>query len=126
MEAHGHGMTYAYDRAKQAMMLESDRPIALREAILACRNGGVVSVIGVYGGFIDKFPMGAVMNRSLTIRSGQCHVQRYMKPLLERIQKGEIDPSFVITHRLSLQQAARGYDMFLNKEDNCEKVVLSA
>jgi len=126
MEAHGHGMTYAYDRAKQAMMLESDRPIALREAILACRNGGVVSVIGVYGGFIDKFPMGAVMNRSLTIRSGQCHVQRYMKPLLERIQKGEIDPSFVITHRLPLQQAARGYDMFLNKEDNCEKVVLSA
>jgi threonine dehydrogenase-like Zn-dependent dehydrogenase len=126
MEAHGHGMTYAYDRAKQAMMLESDRPIALREAILACRNGGVVSVIGVYGGFIDKFPMGAVMNRSLTIRSGQCHVQRYMKPLLERIQKGEIDPSFVITHRLQLQQAARGYDMFLNKEDNCEKVVLSA
>ena len=126
MEAHGHGMTYAYDRAKQAMMLESDRPIALREAILACRNGGVVSVIGVYGGFIDKFPMGAVMNRSLTIRSGQCHVQRYMKPLLQRIQKGEIDPTFVITHRLSLQEAARGYDMFLNKEDNCEKVVLSA
>ena len=126
MEAHGHGVTYAYDRAKQAMMLESDRPIALREAILACRNGGVVSVIGVYGGFIDKFPMGAIMNRSLTIRSGQCHVQRYMRPLLERVQKGEIDPSFVITHRLPLDQAPQGYDMFLNKEDNCEKVVLSA
>jgi threonine dehydrogenase-like Zn-dependent dehydrogenase len=126
MEAHGHGMTYAYDRAKQAMMLESDRPIALREAILACRNGGVVSVIGVYGGFIDKFPMGAIMNRSLTIRSGQCHVQRYMRPLLKRVQNGEIDPSFVITHRLPLDQAPQGYDMFLNKEDNCEKVVLSA
>jgi threonine dehydrogenase-like Zn-dependent dehydrogenase len=126
MEAHGHGVTYAYDRAKQAMMLETDRPIALREAILACRNGGVVSVIGVYGGFIDKFPMGAVMNRSLTIRSGQCHVQRYMRPLLERIQNGDIDPSFVITHRLPLDQAAKGYDMFVNKEDNCEKVVLSA
>jgi threonine dehydrogenase-like Zn-dependent dehydrogenase len=126
MEAHGHGVTYAYDRAKQAMMLESDRPIALRQAILACRNGGVVSVIGVYGGFIDKFPMGAIMNRSLTIRSGQCHVQRYMRPLLERIQNGEIDPSFVITHRLPLDQAPKGYDMFLNKEDNCEKVVLSA
>ena len=126
MEAHGHGATYAYDRAKQALMLETDRPIALREAILACRSGGVVSVIGVYGGFIDKFPMGAVMNRSLTIRSGQCHVHRYMRPLLERIQNGEIDPSFVITHRLPLDQAPRGYDMFLNKEDNCEKVVLSA
>ena len=107
-------------------MLETDRPIALREAILACRNGGVVSVIGVYGGFIDKFPMGAVMNRSLTIRSGQCHVHRYLRPLLDRIQNGEIDPSFVITHRLPLDQAAKGYDMFLNKEDNCEKVVLSA
>ncbi|HSJ74942.1 MAG TPA: zinc-dependent alcohol dehydrogenase [Gemmatimonadales bacterium] len=126
MEAHGHGVTYAYDRLKQATMMETDRPIALREAILACRNGGVVSVIGVYGGFIDKFPMGAIMNRSLTIRSGQCHVHRYLQPLLERIQKGEIDPSFVITHRLPLNQAAKGYDMFLNKEDHCEKVVLSA
>jgi threonine dehydrogenase-like Zn-dependent dehydrogenase len=85
----------------------------------------VVSVIGVYGGFIDKFPMGAVMNRSLTIRSGQCHVHRYLRPLLDRIQNGEIDPSFVITHRLRLDQAAKGFDMFLNKEDNCEKVVLS-
>jgi threonine dehydrogenase-like Zn-dependent dehydrogenase len=126
MEAHGHGITYAYDRVKQATMMETDRPIALREAILACRNGGVVSVIGVYGGFIDKFPMGAVMNRSLTIRSGQCHVHRYLRPLLERIQNGDIDPSFVITHRLPLDQAAKGYDMFVNKEDNCEKVVLSA
>jgi threonine dehydrogenase-like Zn-dependent dehydrogenase len=126
MEAHGHPVVYAYDRAKQALMLETDRPIALREAILNCRNGGIVSVIGVYGGFIDKFPMGSVMNRSLTIRSGQCHVQRYMKPLLERVQNGEIDPSFVITHRLPLDQAARGYDIFLNKEDNCEKVVLKA
>jgi len=125
MEAHGHGISYGYDRAKQAAMLETDRPIALREAILACRSGGVVSVIGVYGGFIDKFPMGAVMNRSLTIRAGQCHVQRYMRPLLDRIQKGDIDPSFVITHRLPLHQAPQGYDMFLKKEDNCEKVVLS-
>jgi threonine dehydrogenase-like Zn-dependent dehydrogenase len=124
MEAHGHGPIYAYDRTKQALRLETDRPIALREAILACRNGGIVSVIGVYGGFIDKFPMGSVMNRSLTIRSGQCHVQRYLRPLLERVQRGEIDPSFVITHRMRLDEAARGYDMFLNKEDNCEKVVL--
>jgi threonine dehydrogenase-like Zn-dependent dehydrogenase len=126
LEAHGHGAMYAYDRTKQALMLETDRPIALREAILACRNGGTVSVAGVYGGFIDKFPMGAVVNRALTIRSGQCHVQRYMRPLLERIEKGEIDPSFVITHRLPLEEAALGFDMFVNKQDNCEKVVLTA
>ena len=126
MEAHSPGVQYAYDRAKQAMKLETDRPIALREAIMACRNGGTVSVIGVYGGFIDKFPMGSVMNRSLTIKTGQCHVQRYMKPLLDRVRKGEIDPSFVITHRMQLEDAPRGYEMFLSKEDNCEKVVLSA
>ncbi len=125
MEAHGPTAMYAYDRAKQALMLETDRPIALREAVQACRNGGTVSVIGVYGGFIDKFPMGSLMNRSLTIRTGQCHVQRYMRPLLERIQRGEIDPSFVITHRLRLEDAPRGYDMFLHKRDNCEKVVLT-
>ena len=123
MEAHGP-VTYAYDRIKQAMMLELDRPIALREAVMACRNGGTVSVIGVYAGFIDKFPMGSLMNRSITIKSGQCHVQRYLRPLLERIQKGEIDPSMVITHHLPLDEVARGYSMFRNKEDNCEKVVL--
>ncbi len=126
MEAHGPPAIYAYDRAKQAVMLETDRPIALREAILACRSGGVVSVIGVYGGFVDKFPMGAVMNRSLTLRSGQCHVHRYMRPLLERIEREELDPSFVITHRMALDDAARGYDTFLHKRDGCEKVVLSA
>jgi threonine dehydrogenase-like Zn-dependent dehydrogenase len=124
MESHTPGLLFAYDRLKQAMMLEPDRPIALREAIMACRNGGTVSVIGVYGGFIDKFPMGSLMNRSLTIRTGQCHVQRYLKPLMERIQKGEIDPSFVITHRLGLDQAPEGYAMFRNKEDGCIKVVL--
>jgi len=124
LEAHLPGALGAYDRIKQATGLESDRPHALREAIMACRNGGTVSIIGVYGGFIDKFPIGSLMNRSLTIRAGQCHVQRYMKPLLERIQKGEIDPSFVITHRLPLDEAARGYDMFVNKYDDCLKVVL--
>ena len=126
MEAHGHGLEYLYDRTKQALKMEMDRPIALRQAIMSCRNGGIVSVIGVYGGLIDKFPMGTVMNRGLTIRSGQCHVHRYMKPLLERIKKGEIDPSEVITHRMPLADAARGYELFLNKEDNCEKVVLKA
>ena len=124
MEAHAPGLQYAYDRAKQAMMLETDRPIALREAIMACRNGGTVSVIGVYGGFIDKFPMGSVMNRSLTIKTGQAHVQRYMRPLLERIQNGEIDPSFVITHCMRLEDAPYGYEIFLNKQDDCLKVVL--
>jgi threonine dehydrogenase-like Zn-dependent dehydrogenase len=126
MEAHGHGPMYAYDRTKQAMNLETDRPLVLREAIRACRNGGTVSIIGAYGGFVDKFPIGAVMNRSLTIRSGQCHVQRYMRPLLERIEKGEIDPSFVITHRMRLDDAPRGFDLFLNKLDDCVKVVMAA
>src|SRR4051794_20281005 len=120
MEAHAPGLQYAYDRTKQALMMETDRPIALREAIMACRNGGIVSVIGVYAGFIDKFPMGSLMNRSITIKTGQCHVQRYMQPLMERIQKGEIDPSMVITHRLPLEEAPRGFSMFRNKEDNCE------
>ena len=124
MEAHSPRIDYAYDRAKQAMRLETDRPLALREAIMACRNGGVVSVIGVYGGFVDKFPMGSVMNRSLTIRSGQCHVQRYMRPLLDRIEAGELDPSFVITHRLPLDEAPRGYKLFKHKQDDCVKVVL--
>jgi threonine dehydrogenase-like Zn-dependent dehydrogenase len=125
LEAHGgHGLVYAYDRAKQALMSETDRPIALREAIMCCRNGGTVSVIGVYGGLIDKFPMGSFMNRSLTMKTGQCHVQRYMKPLLERIQNGEINPSFVITHRMRLEDAPTGFDLFLNKEDDCIKVVL--
>src|SRR5215210_8106481 len=113
MEAHAPGMKYAYDRAKQAMRIETDRPIALREAIQSCRNGGTVSVVGVYGGFIDKFPMGTVMNRSLTIKTGQCHVHRYMRPLLERIKKGEIDPTYIISHHLPLDQAPRGYEMFV-------------
>ena len=126
LEAHSHGAMYAVDRTKQALMLESDRPLALRQAIRCCKNGGVVSVSGVYGGFIDNFPMGAIVNRALTIRSGQCHVHRYLKPLLARIENGEIDPSFVITHRLPLSEAAAGYDMFLNKMDGCEKVVLKA
>jgi threonine dehydrogenase-like Zn-dependent dehydrogenase len=124
LEGHAPGLHGAYDRVKTSMMLETDRPPALRQAIMACRSGGTVSVAGVYGGFIDKFPIGAIVNRSLTIRSGQCHVQRYMRPLLERIQNGEIDPSFIITHRLPLDRAAEGFDLFMNKEDECLKVVL--
>ena len=124
LEAHAPGVIGAYDKAKQALMMETGRPIALRQAIMACRNGGTVSVIGVYGGFIDKFPMGSVMNRSLTIKTGQCHVHRYMRPLLERIQKGEIDPSFVITHRMKLDEAPEGFATFVSKQDDCIKVVL--
>jgi threonine dehydrogenase-like Zn-dependent dehydrogenase len=126
LEAHGHAVPYAYDRLKQALMLESDRPLALREAILGVRNGGTVSCVGVYGGFVDKFPMGAIVNRGLTLRAGQCHVHRYLRPLLARIEKGEIDPSFVITHRMKLDDAPLGFETFLHKEDECMKVVLSA
>jgi len=122
MEANGHGMQYRYDRAKQAIMLETDRPIALREAMLSCRNGGTLSVPGVYGGFIDKIPFGSVMNRSLTIKTGQTHMQRYMRPLLERIQKGEIDPSFVITHRMDLEDAPEGYKIFKDKETSASRL----
>ena len=126
MEAHAPGIKYLYDRTKQMSRMETDRPIALREAIMSCRNGGIVSVIGVYGGLIDKFPIGALMNRSLQIRTGQCHVQRYMKKLLGYIEEGKIDPSFVITHRMRLSDAPHGYDMFVHKQDNCEKIVLKA
>ncbi|WP_026075613.1 zinc-dependent alcohol dehydrogenase [Noviherbaspirillum massiliense] len=124
MEAHGLGMIGAYDRVKQAMKMETDRPYALREALMACRNGGTVSIVGVYGGFVDKFPMGSVMNRSLTIKTGQAHVQRYMRPLLERIQKGEVDTTCMITHRLPLDDAPYGYHIFRDKQDECVKVVL--
>jgi threonine dehydrogenase-like Zn-dependent dehydrogenase len=125
LEAHFHGPLYAYDRVKQAMRMETERPYALREAIMSCRNGGIVSIVGVYGGLVDKFPLGALMNRGLSIRTGQCHVQRYLRPLLERIENGEIDPSFIITHRLPLDEAPRGYELFKNKEDDCLKVVLT-
>ncbi|MBD1874419.1 glutathione-dependent formaldehyde dehydrogenase [Nodosilinea sp. FACHB-131] len=124
MEAHGTGPMALYDTVKQAVRLESDRPQVLRQAIAACRKGGKVSVPGVYGGFIDKMPMGAFVNKGLTMRSGQTHVHKYLKPLLERVQKGEIDPSFVITHRLPLEEAPRAYKIFRDKEDNCIKVVL--
>ena len=124
MEAHAHGTLNAYDAVKQTLRMETGRPVALRQAMMCVRNGGTLSVPGVYGGFLDKLPIGSAMNRSLTIRTGQTHVQRYMRPLLERIERGEIDPSFVVTHRLSLDDAPRGYDMFLHKEDGCVKVVL--
>jgi threonine dehydrogenase-like Zn-dependent dehydrogenase len=114
-----------YDKAKQLARLETDRPHALREAILACANGGTVSVIGAYGGLVDKFPIGSVMNRSITIKSGQCHVHRYMRPLLERIRKAEVDSTYVISHRLPLEEAPAAYELFKKKQDHCTKVVLT-
>ena len=121
---HGHALVHGYDRVKQATRLETERPHAVREAILSCRSGGTVSITGVYGGFMDKFPIGSMMNRGLTIKTGQTHVHRYMRPLLQRIENGEIDPSFVVSHHLSLDEAPQGYEMFKHKHDNCTKIVL--
>ncbi|HKO87540.1 MAG TPA: zinc-dependent alcohol dehydrogenase [Burkholderiales bacterium] len=125
MEAHSHDGSFAYDRIKQAMMQETDRPLALRQALLSCRNGGTVSIPGVYGGFIDKMPMGSVMNRSLTIKTGQTHVQRYLHPLLDKIQSGEVETTFVISHRLTLDEAPEAYKTFRDKKEECTKVVLT-
>ena len=107
------------------MYMESDRPIALRQVIHACRKGGTVSIPGVYSGFIDKIPFGSAFGKGLTFKMGQTHVHRYMRPLLDRIQHGSIDPSFVITHRLPLEEAEEAYHLFNNKEDSCVKVVLT-
>jgi threonine dehydrogenase-like Zn-dependent dehydrogenase len=125
LESHGTSLDAIYDQAKQAVRLESDRPHVLRQVIHACRKGGTVSVPGVYGGFIDKVPFGAAFQKGLTLKMGQTHVQRYMQPLLERIEQGEIDPSFVISHRLTLDEAAFGYEIFNNKEQGCVKVVMT-
>jgi threonine dehydrogenase-like Zn-dependent dehydrogenase len=124
-EAHGSGTADAVlDRVKQAVMLGTDRPHVLREAIMCCRKGGTVSVPGVYIGFLDKIPFGALMNKGLTIKTGQTHVQRYLKPLLEKIESGAIDPSFVVTHTVGLDDAPAMYKTFRDKEDGCIKVVL--
>ena len=113
-----------YDRAKQTLMLESDRPHVLREMIYVCRPAGVLSVPGVYGGLIDKFPMGALMQKGLTVRTGQTHVNKWAHDLLRRIVEGDIDPSFVVTHTASLEQGPDLYKTFRDKEDGCIKVVL--
>jgi len=125
MEAHAaRSIDSMYDRAKQAMMLESDRPHVLREMIYVCRPAGIISIPGVYGGLIDKIPFGAAMNKGLTFRMGQTHVNRWTDDLLRRIQEGEIDPSFVITHSVSLEQGPEMYKTFRDKHDGCIKVVL--
>jgi threonine dehydrogenase-like Zn-dependent dehydrogenase len=124
MEAHGTTLDARVDRAKQAVRLATDRVHVLREAIQACGKGGTLSIAGVYGGFLDKVPMGSAFAKGLTFRMGQTHVHRYVRPLLERIERGEIDPAFVITHRLRLEEAPAGYELFKHKEDGCVKVVL--
>ncbi len=125
MEAHAaRSIDSMYDRAKQALMLESDRPHVLREMIYVCRPAGIISIPGVYGGLIDKIPFGAAMNKGLTFRMGQTHVNRWTDDLLRRIQEGEIDPSFVITHSVSLEQGPEMYKTFRDKHDGCIKVVL--
>jgi threonine dehydrogenase-like Zn-dependent dehydrogenase len=122
--AHGHGALHAMERVMQATRQETERGHALRDAILACRPGGIVSMMGVYGGLMDKFPIGALMNKGLTLKTGQCHVHRYLKPLYEHIREGRIDPSFVVTHRLGLDLAPDAFETFKHKQDECVKVVL--
>ena len=125
MEAHGMGVAGVYDKVKQSVRLETGRPHALREAIMACRKGGTLSVAGVYGGIIDKIPMGAAFNKGLTWKMGQTHVHRYLQPLLDKIVDGSVDPAAIITHRMKLEDAAHGYDIFKTKTDDCVKVVLT-
>jgi len=125
LEAHAMGsIDSMYDRVKQAVMLETDRPHVLREMIYVCRPAGTLSIPGVYGGLLDKIPFGAVMNKGLTIRTGQTHVNRWTDDLLQRILEGQIDPSFVITHTVGLEQGPDMYKTFRDKEDGCVKVVL--
>jgi threonine dehydrogenase-like Zn-dependent dehydrogenase len=124
MEAHGTGIDYSYDRVKQALRLESDRGEALRQAIVACRKGGTLSILGVYG-VMDKFPIGVIMNKGLTVRTAQQHGQKYLPRLLEHASKGELDPSYLVTHRFSLEDAPRGYEMFKKKEDGCVRAVFT-
>jgi threonine dehydrogenase-like Zn-dependent dehydrogenase len=124
MEAHGCGFEHAYDSAKVALSLETDRPTVLRHAIMACRKGGTLSIPGVYGGLIDKIPIGAAFAKGLTLKMGQTHAPRYLRPLLGRIAGGEIDPSFVISDRRTLSEAPAAYQRFSRREDGCTKVVM--
>ena len=124
LEAHGTSPGELYDWAKTTLRMATDRPNVLRQAIQTCRKGGTVSIPGVYGGLLDKIPFGVAFNKGLTFKMGQTHVHKYLKPLLKRVRSGEIDPRFVITHRMSLADAAQGYEIFKNKNDDCIKIVL--
>jgi threonine dehydrogenase-like Zn-dependent dehydrogenase len=123
MEAHAPGPQYVYDKAKQQLRLETDRPHALREAIMCCRKGGSVYVLGVFGGWLDKFPMGALMNKGLTMRGAQQHGERYIPMLLDRMARGEFKTAHLMTHPMPLEAGKRGYDLFKNKKDNCVRAV---
>jgi threonine dehydrogenase-like Zn-dependent dehydrogenase len=123
MEAHSSGPQYVYDQVKQQLRMQTDRPIAVREAIYACRKGGSVFVLGVFGGVVDKFPLGAMMNKGLTVRGAQQHGQRYIPMLLDRIAKGELKTDHLATHMLSLDDGPKGYDLFKNKADGCVRAV---
>jgi threonine dehydrogenase-like Zn-dependent dehydrogenase len=125
MEAHGTSVMYAFDRAKQALHLHTDRGEALRQAILACRKGGTLAILGVYG-VMDMFPVGTLMNKGLTVRTAQQHGQKYVPRLLDHVARGELDPSFLVTHRMGLDEAPRGYEMFKTKQDGCVRVVFSS
>ena len=124
MEAHGLTLDAFLDKAKAMMMLATDRPHALRQAINCCRKGGTVSIPGVYGGVLDKIPFGAAMQKGLTMKMGQTHVHKYVPRLIDHIRNGDIDPSFVITHKMPLSEAPQGYKMFNEKRDGCIKIVL--
>jgi threonine dehydrogenase-like Zn-dependent dehydrogenase len=124
MEAHGTTLLASIDRVKAAVKLATDRPDALRQAIQACKKGGSVSVPGVYGGFLDKFPFGAAFGKGLTLKMGQTHTQKYMKPLLDLILADKIDPSFVITHRVKIDDGPKAYKLFSDHKSECIKVVL--
>ncbi|HEY0699207.1 MAG TPA: zinc-binding dehydrogenase, partial [Micromonospora sp.] len=124
MEAHGAEPVYGYDKVKQTLRMQTDRPTAVRQAILACRKGGTVSIVGVFAGFVDKFPLGAAMNKALVLRMGQMHAQRYIPMLLDRLAAGEIDPGYLATHPMTLEDGPRGYRMFERKEDACLRAVL--
>jgi threonine dehydrogenase-like Zn-dependent dehydrogenase len=125
LEAYGRSPDAVYDRARTTLRLATDRPTALREAVKACRKGGVVSIPGVYGGFVDKLPLGAAFSKGLTFKMGQTHVQRYLRPLLRLVEEGRIDPSFVVTHRVPLEFTPEAYEMFKHKHDGCVKIVLA-
>lgn len=124
LEAHGTGLVGFYDEVKQSVRLETDRPHILRQMIVACRKGGVISVMGVYAGFVDKMPMGAAFNKGLTIKMGQMHGQRYMPKLIDHVLKGDIDPAFVFSHHMPLTEAKQAYEMFKHKTDKCIKILL--
>lgn len=124
MEAHGTGPQYIYDRVKQALRLQTDRGSALREAAMACRKAGTLSIVGVYG-LMDKFPLGVIINKGLTVRAALQYGQRYMPRMLEHVQEGELDPSIMLTHRMSLEEGPRGYEIFKNKEDGCVRAAFA-